>query len=120
MRYEGHGWDPKAPASVHRGRAALDAQGNVLAIDFSSRGFSRIETNSTEADPGDTLAGMLLGHQGARTAAFNLPDNAYNFENKRLSWETVAACSRAPRPCAPRICAIPWDRRSPLPANLHG
>ena len=98
MRYEGHGWDPKAPASVHRGRAALDAQGNVLAIDFSSRGFSRIETNSTEADPGDTLAGMLLGHQGARTAAFNLPDNAYNFENKRLSWETVAALLPGPSP----------------------
>jgi CO/xanthine dehydrogenase Mo-binding subunit len=98
MRYEGHGWDPKAPASVHRGRAALDAQGNVLAIDFSSRGFSRIETNSTEAEPGDTLAGMLLGHQGARTAAFNLPDNAYNFENKRLSWETVAALLPGPSP----------------------
>jgi hypothetical protein len=21
MRYEGHGWDPKAPASVHKARA---------------------------------------------------------------------------------------------------
>jgi CO/xanthine dehydrogenase Mo-binding subunit len=91
MRDQGTGWDPKAPASVHRARAALDAQGNVLAIDFTSKGFSRIETNSTEADPGDTLAGMLLGHKGARTQAFNLPDNAYNFENKRMAWETVAA-----------------------------
>jgi len=98
MRYEGHGWDPKAPASVHKGRAALDAQGNVLAIDFSSKGFSRIETNSTEADPGDTLAGMLLGHKGARTQAFNLPDNAYTFENKRMSWETVAAMLPGPSP----------------------
>jgi len=91
MRYEGHAWDPKAPASVHKGRAALDEKGNVLAIEFSSKGFSRLETNSTESDPGDTLAGMLLGHKGARTAAFNLPDNAYTFENKRMSWETVAA-----------------------------
>ncbi|HYM18034.1 MAG TPA: molybdopterin cofactor-binding domain-containing protein [Micropepsaceae bacterium] len=91
MRYEGHGWDPKAPASVHKGRAALDAQGNVLAIDFNSKGFSRLETNSTESDPGDTLGGMLLGHKGARTAAFNLPENMYTFENKRLSWETIAA-----------------------------
>jgi CO/xanthine dehydrogenase Mo-binding subunit len=91
MRYEGHGWDPKAPASIHKGRAALDEKGNVLAIDFNSKGFSRLETNSTEADPGDTLAGMLLGHKGARTAAFNLPENMYTFENKRLSWETIAA-----------------------------
>ena len=98
MRYEGHGWDPKAPASVHKGRAALDAQGNVLAIDFSSKGFSRIETNSTEAEPGDTLAGMLLGHKPARAQAFNLPDNAYTFENKRLSWETVAAMLPGPSP----------------------
>jgi CO/xanthine dehydrogenase Mo-binding subunit len=98
MRYEGHGWDPKAPASVHHGRAALDAQGNVLAIDFSSKGFSRLETNSTESDPGDTLAGMLLGHKGARTAAFNLPDNAYTFENKRLSWECIAALLPGPSP----------------------
>ena len=98
MRYEGHGWDPKAPASVHRGRAALDAQGNVLAIDFVSRGFSRLETNSTEADAGDTLAGMLLGHEGKRTPAFNLPDNAYTFENKRLGWETIAAILPGPSP----------------------
>jgi CO/xanthine dehydrogenase Mo-binding subunit len=91
MRNEGHGWDPKAPASVHRARAALDKDGNVVALEFWSRGFSRLETNSTEADPGDTLAGMLLGHKGARTAAFNLPENAYTFENKRLGWETIAA-----------------------------
>jgi CO/xanthine dehydrogenase Mo-binding subunit len=98
MRYEGHAWDPKAPASVHRGRAALDAQGNVIAFDFTSKGFSRLETNSTEANPGDTLAGMLLGHKGARTQAFNLPDNAYTFENRRLAWETVAALLPGPSP----------------------
>ncbi len=82
MRNEGHGWDPKAPASVHRARAALDKDGNVIALEFWSRGFSRLETNSTEADPGDTLAGMLLGHKGARTAAFNLPENAYTFREQ--------------------------------------
>jgi CO/xanthine dehydrogenase Mo-binding subunit len=98
MRYEGHGWDPKAPASVHKGRAALDAQGNVLAIDFTSKGFSRLETNSTEADAGDTLAGMLLGHKGARTAAFNLPDNAYTFGTKRMAWECIAAMLPGPSP----------------------
>jgi CO/xanthine dehydrogenase Mo-binding subunit len=98
MRYEGHGWDPKAPASVHKGRAALDDKGNVLAIDFVSKGFSRLETNSTEADAGDTLAGMLLGHEGARTPAFNLPDNAYTFENKRMAWECVAALLPGPSP----------------------
>ncbi len=90
MRHEGTGWDPKATASIHRARAALDAQGNLIAFDFYSKAFSRIETNSTEANPGDTLAGMLLGHKGARTQVFNNPENAYTFENRRQSWETVA------------------------------
>jgi nicotinate dehydrogenase subunit B len=98
MRYEGIGWDPKGPASIHRGRAALDAQGNIIAFDFLSKGFSRLETNSTEADAGDTLAGMLLGHKGEATAAFNNPENAYTFENRRLAWETIPPLLAGPSP----------------------
>src|SRR3954462_4517062 len=37
MREQGTGWDPKGPASVHTARAALDAQGNVVAYEFNSR-----------------------------------------------------------------------------------
>ncbi len=90
MRNEGHGWDPKAPASVHRGRAALDANGKIIAYEFSSKGFSRLETNSSEADSGDTLAGMLIGKPRAGTQAFNHPENSYEFENKKHVWETIA------------------------------
>ncbi len=43
MRDQGTGWDPKAPASIHRARAALDASGNVIAYDFLSKGFSRVD-----------------------------------------------------------------------------
>jgi CO/xanthine dehydrogenase Mo-binding subunit len=43
MRHEGTGWDPKAPASIHRARAALDENGNLIAFDFYSKGFSRLE-----------------------------------------------------------------------------
>jgi len=90
MRHEGTGWDPKAPASIHRARAALDADGNLIAFDFYSKGFSRVDTNSSEGRSGDTLAGMLMGHKGARQQLFNDPENAYTFENRRLSWETIA------------------------------
>jgi CO/xanthine dehydrogenase Mo-binding subunit len=89
MRHEGTGWDPKAPASIHRARAALDENGNLIAFDFYSKGFSRLETNSSEGRAGDTLAGMLTGQQGARQQAFNNPENAYTFANRRLSWETI-------------------------------
>ena len=61
MRYEGHGWDPKGPASIHRARAGLDAQGNVVAYHYESKGFSRIDIDTNESDPRYSLAGQLLG-----------------------------------------------------------
>ena len=61
MRDEGTGWDPKGPASIHRARAAIDAAGNVIAYEFISKGFSRIDVQTNESRPGDTLAGHLLG-----------------------------------------------------------
>jgi hypothetical protein len=39
MRYEGHGCDPKGPASIHRARAALDQDGAVVGYAFESKGF---------------------------------------------------------------------------------
>jgi nicotinate dehydrogenase subunit B len=38
-RDQATGWDPKGPASVHRARAAIDAQGNITAYEFVSKGF---------------------------------------------------------------------------------
>ena len=35
MRHEGTGWDPKGPSSIHRARAAVGADGNIIAWDFS-------------------------------------------------------------------------------------
>ncbi len=56
-RNEGTGWDPKGPASVHKARAAIDAQGNVTAYEFMSKGFSRIDVNTNGSKLHDTLAG---------------------------------------------------------------
>ena len=38
MRYEGHGWDPKGPASIHRARAAVDKDGAVVG--YAKAGLS--------------------------------------------------------------------------------
>src|ERR1700751_3865840 len=46
MRDQGTGWDPKGPASVHRARAAIDANGHVVAYEFVSKGFSRVDVNT--------------------------------------------------------------------------
>src|SRR5262245_48210711 len=113
MRHEGTGWDPKAPASIHRARAALDANGNLIAFDFYSKGFSRLETNSSEGRAGDTLTGMLLGQQGARQQAFNNPEGAYTFQNMRLSWETIG-------PMLPGASPLRTSHmRDPLGPQIH-
>ncbi len=89
-RHEGHGWDPKGPASVHRGRAAIDAQGNVVAYEFMSKGFSRIDMATNESNPSDTLAGMLVGFPNATQHGFGVPAESYAFATKRTGWETIA------------------------------
>ena len=89
MRHEGHGWDPKAPASMHVVRAALDADGAVTAWDYGSKGFSRLEVESNESDPAQTLAGQMLGMPLRPTFAFNAPEESYSFP-KRKTWATVA------------------------------
>ncbi len=90
MRYEGHGWDPKGPASIHRGRAGFDADGNIVAYKFESKGFSRIDIDTNEADPRYSLAGQLMGIELASLDGFGIPGDSYGFENKLLAWETIA------------------------------
>src|SRR5215467_7406682 len=89
MREQGTGWDPKGPASIHRARAALDASGNVVAYDFVSKGFSRIDVLMNESNPADTLAGHLLGVPLRVNDGFGVPAEAYVFEHKRSAWETI-------------------------------
>jgi nicotinate dehydrogenase subunit B len=89
MRDQATGWDPKAPASIHRARAAFDAAGNVIAYDFVSRGFSALEVSSNGSKPFDTLAGQALGVSLSPGDQFEVPAESYNFPNKRAAWEVI-------------------------------
>jgi CO/xanthine dehydrogenase Mo-binding subunit len=88
-RAEGTGWDPKGPASVHKARAALDAQGNVVAYEFMSKGFSRIDVNTNGSRLHDTLAGHTLGVELKPGENFGVPAESYEFANKKMGWETI-------------------------------
>jgi CO/xanthine dehydrogenase Mo-binding subunit len=88
-RAQGTGWDPKGPASIHKARAAVDAKGNVVAYEFVSKGFSRLDVASNESHPKDVLAGHFLGTPLKPTPAFNVPAESYEFANKRTIWETI-------------------------------
>src|SRR5437763_15697492 len=96
-RAQATGWDPKGPASIHRARAAIDASGQVFAYEFTSKGFSRLDVFSREGKPPDTLAGQLMGVAIRSGDAFRVPEESYEFANKRLAWETIAPLpGRAP------------------------
>jgi nicotinate dehydrogenase subunit B len=88
-RDQGTGWDPKGPASVHRARAAIDAQGNVTAYEFVSKGFSRVDVNTNGGQPFDTLAGHFRGIELKSGDNFGIPAESYEFANKKTYWETI-------------------------------
>jgi CO/xanthine dehydrogenase Mo-binding subunit len=88
-RDQGTGWDPKGPASIHRARAAIDASGNMIAYDFLSKGFSRIDVLMNESKAADTLAGHLLGARLTVNDGFGVPAEVYEFASKRVAWETI-------------------------------
>ena len=89
MRDQGTGWDPKGPASIHKARAALDAAGTVIAYEFISKGFSRVDVNTNGGKPWDTLAGQTLGVALQPGDGFGVPAESYAFDNKRTGWETI-------------------------------
>jgi CO/xanthine dehydrogenase Mo-binding subunit len=89
MRNEGTGWDPKGPASIHRARAAIDGQGNVVGYEFYTKGFSRHDVQTNESRPERTLAGHFIGVPLKSDDLFGVPAEAYGYANKRTLWETI-------------------------------
>jgi nicotinate dehydrogenase subunit B len=89
MRHEGHGWDPKSPASIHTSRAAIDKDGKVTAWHFETKAFSRREFFRDEGSPERTLAGQLLDWPLKPVYLFGLPGETYGFESRRKVSTTI-------------------------------
>lgn len=90
MRDQGTAWDPKGPASIHRARAAIDATGKVIAYEFMSKAFSRVDVSYDESRPRDTLAGHLIGVPLESADGFGVPEESYAFDSRYTYWETIA------------------------------
>jgi len=88
-RAQATGWDPKAPASIHRCRGVLGEDGSVSSLSILSRGFSRMDVAPAESDPRDTLVGQLLGMGKNSRAAFAVAEEPYEPSHKKLAWQTV-------------------------------
>jgi nicotinate dehydrogenase subunit B len=89
MRDQGTGWDPKGPASVHLCRAGLDATGHIVAYHYVSKGFSRVDVDTSEGDPRDTLAGQMMGLGRKPTQGFGYPTEPYAYGATLIRWETI-------------------------------
>jgi CO/xanthine dehydrogenase Mo-binding subunit len=113
MRNDGIAWDPKGPACVHRARAALDGSGKVIGYEFVSKGFSRINIETNESDPRDSLVGMAVGLPPKPNQGFGVPTETYGFDNKLLAWETIPPLLEA---CSPLRSA---HLRDPVGPEIH-
>jgi CO/xanthine dehydrogenase Mo-binding subunit len=89
MREQGTGWDPKGPASTHKAKAGLNAAGEVIAYEFNSKAFSRVDVDTNGGKPPDTLTGQTLGVALKSGDGFGVPAESYAVANKRLAWETI-------------------------------
>ena len=89
MRHDGTQWDPKAPASVHVSRAAIDKDGKVIGWNFESKGFSRREFHRDEGSPERTMAGQLMGWPLKPIWILGVPAESYSFAKRKTS-DTIA------------------------------
>ena len=89
MRHEGHGWDPKSPASIHISRAAIDRDGKVTGWYFETKAFSRREFFRDEGSPERTLAGQLLDWPLKPVYLFGLPGESYTFASTHKISTTI-------------------------------
>ena len=91
MRADGTAWDPKGPASVHHVCAGIDASGQVVALRYQSKAFSRENIASHPDDPTQSLSGQLMAMPVKTKHAFDVPEEGYDFANRDLGWEIVPA-----------------------------
>lgn len=113
MRHEGTGWDPKSPASVHTVRAGLDRDGKVIAWHFHSKGFDRLNVNSNESAPGDTLHGQMIGAAMKPQNTYGTPSNSYAFPAQASTWEVIPPMLERANPLRSS------HLRDPLGPELH-
>ena len=113
MRPDGLGWDPKAPASIHKVKAAIGPDGKMVAYDYLSRGFNRQDVSAFENDPFDLLAGFETGFSHKVDLVYDAPEDGYVVPNYRSAWDVVPAMLVGPSPLRTS------NLRDPLGTQIH-
>jgi CO/xanthine dehydrogenase Mo-binding subunit len=112
MRHEETGWDSKGPAFTFKMRGGLDAQGKLVALDYSAQAADYCHVGYNEADT--VLIAQLMGRRRATPAAGSAgtPSDMYEIPNKRtasqvvslpLVWETPVRTGNLRDPNGPQV-----------------
>ena len=90
MRHEETAWDTKGPAFTFKMRGGLDAQGNLIALDYNAQAADHCHLGYNEADT--VLISQLIGKRRATPAAGSAatPSDMYVIPNKRTATQVVS------------------------------
>lgn len=89
MRNEETAWDTKGPAFTFKMRGGLDAQGNLIAYDYTGRAADLNHVGYNEPDT--VLIAQLIGKRRATPAPGSsaVPNDMYVIPNRRMTMEVV-------------------------------
>ena len=90
MRQEETAWDTKGPAFAFKIRGGLDAQGNVVALDYEARAADHNHVGYNEPDT--VLIAQLTGQRRATPArgGSGAPTEIYGIPNQRMVQHVVS------------------------------
>ena len=90
MRSEETAWDTKAPAFAVKVKGALDAAGNLVALDYNARSADYNHVGYNEADT--VLIAQLMGSKRATPAAGSAatPSEMYAIPHRRMAAHVVS------------------------------
>ena len=90
MRHEETAWDTKGPAFTVKMRGGLDAQGNLIALEYDARSADYGHLGYNEADT--VLIAQLMGTRRATPAPGSAatPSDMYVIPNKRTATHVVS------------------------------
>jgi nicotinate dehydrogenase subunit B len=128
MRHEETGWDTKGPAFAFTMRGALDAAGNLAALDYDARAADYCHVGYNEADT--VLIAQLMGRRRATPASGSAgtPSEMYEIPNRRtasqvvalpLVWETPLRTGNLRDPNGPQITFASESFIDELAAAAH-
>jgi nicotinate dehydrogenase subunit B len=113
MRQEETAWDTKGPAFAFKIRGGLDAQGNLIALDFEARAVDHNHVGYNEPDT--VLIAQLMGQRRSTPArgSSGAPTEMYGIPNQRVAqhvvslplvWETPLRTGNLRDPNGPQTC----------------